>query len=210
MALIGILSLSSGCAKKRTSVLIPGSPPMAVSYEEMNGYASWYGDPFHGRRTSNGEVYNMYSLTAAHRTLPFNTIVQVNNLDNGMKVQVRVNDRGPFVKGRIIDLSYVAAQKINMVLPGTAKVRLNILRMEANTSVLSVQVGSFLEKDRAEKLAKEIRKDYSPVTIRIYESAKGHFHRVLVGEYLSRTHAVRVLRRLSSDGYDGFVIGLER
>jgi len=210
MALIGILSLSFGCRKKRISVLIPGGSPRSVAYQEINGIASWYGDPFHGRRTSNGEVYNMYTLTAAHRTLPFNTVVQVNNLDNGMKVQVRINDRGPFIDGRIIDLSYAAAQQIDMILPGIAKVRLNILRMEATNSALSVQVGSFLEKERAEKLAKEIRKGYSPVKIRVYESAKGRFHRVLVGEYSLRTNAVKVLRRLSSDGYNGFVIMLEK
>lgn len=210
MTVTGVLLLSSGCGKKRISVSIPESPGMEVTYQEINGYASWYGDPFHGRRTSNGEIYNMYSLTAAHRTLPFNTIVQVNNLDNGMQVQVRVNDRGPFIEGRIIDLSYAAAQQINMLLPGTAKVRLNILRIDTTTSAVSVQVGSFLEKEKAEKLASEIRGHYSPVAIRVYDSAKGRFYRVLVGEHSTRTDALKVLRRLSSDGYEGFVIMLER
>ncbi len=95
----------------------------------QEGVASYYGEDFHGRKTSNGEIYDMYAMTAAHRALPFNTRVLVTNLDNGKKVTVRINDRGPFVKGRIIDLSYGAARKIGMVGPGTARVRLEVIEM---------------------------------------------------------------------------------
>jgi rare lipoprotein A len=92
------------------------------------GLASWYGDKYHGRRTSNGEIYNQYKLTAAHRTLAFNTLVKVTNLKNGKSVIVRINDRGPFVRGRIIDLSYAAAKEIGMLDDGVQKVELKILR----------------------------------------------------------------------------------
>ncbi len=95
----------------------------------QEGVASYYGEDFHGRKTSNGEVYDMYAMTAAHRALPFDTRVLVTNLDNGKKVTVRINDRGPFVEGRIIDLSYGAARKIGMVGPGTARVRLEVIEM---------------------------------------------------------------------------------
>jgi rare lipoprotein A len=91
--------------------------------------ASYYADDFHGRKTANGEVFDMHALTAAHRALPFNTRVLVTNLDNGKTVVVRINDRGPFVKGRIIDLSYGAAKSVGMIGPGTARVRLNVLEM---------------------------------------------------------------------------------
>ena len=92
------------------------------------GTASYYGPKFHGRKTSSGEVFDMYALTAAHNTLPFGTLVEVTNLENDLSVVVRINDRGPFMKNRIIDLSYEAARRIGMVGPGTAKVRLEIVK----------------------------------------------------------------------------------
>ena len=94
---------------------------------EMEGVASWYGPGFHGRRTASGEIYNMYDYTAAHKTLPLGTYVRVINLENGKSVVVRINDRGPFVKNRIIDLSYAAAKKIDMIDKGTARVKLQII-----------------------------------------------------------------------------------
>ena len=95
--------------------------------DEFKGIASWYGPNFHAKKTSNGEVYDMYSLTAAHKTLPMNTVVRVDNLENGRSVIVRVNDRGPFVDGRIIDLSNTAAHQIDMVKNGTARVKVTVL-----------------------------------------------------------------------------------
>ncbi|RKZ01437.1 MAG: septal ring lytic transglycosylase RlpA family lipoprotein [Candidatus Hydrothermota bacterium] len=92
------------------------------------GIASWYGPGFHGRRTASGEVFDMYKLTAAHNHLPFGTIVEVTNLENGKKVTVRINDRGPHKRGRIIDLSYRAAQKIGLIGPGLARVRVRVLK----------------------------------------------------------------------------------
>lgn len=92
------------------------------------GVASWYGIEYHGRRTANGEIYDQYKLTAAHRTLPFNTLVKVTNLKNGKSVIVRINDRGPFIDGRIIDLSYAAAQEIDMVEDGIQQVQMKILQ----------------------------------------------------------------------------------
>jgi len=92
------------------------------------GVASWYGPDFHGKLTSNKEIYDMYDMTAAHRILPFGTVVMVTNLDNGRTATVRINDRGPFVGDRIIDLSYATARVLDMVGPGTARVRLEVLR----------------------------------------------------------------------------------
>jgi rare lipoprotein A len=94
---------------------------------QTKGIASWYGSDFHGRRTASGEIYNMYDYTAAHKTLPLGTYARVINLKNCKSVIVRINDRGPFVKGRIIDLSYAAAKKIDMIGPGTVPVRIQIL-----------------------------------------------------------------------------------
>jgi len=94
---------------------------------EMEGTASWYGEDFHGKETAGGETYNMYELTAAHKTLPLGSWVKVTNLDNGKKVVVKINDRGPFKKGRIIDLSYEAARQLDMIGEGTAQVKLKLL-----------------------------------------------------------------------------------
>jgi rare lipoprotein A len=102
-------------------------PTLAHVDDTFDGIASWYGPNFHAKKTSNGEIYNMYAMTAAHKTLPMNTIVKVENKENGKSIVVRINDRGPFVAGRIIDLSNVAAHKIDMVKKGTAKVKLTVL-----------------------------------------------------------------------------------
>jgi rare lipoprotein A len=102
-------------------------PFVAKIGDDFDGIASWYGPDFHSKKTSNGEIYDMYDMTAAHKTLPMNTVVKVENLENGKTIIVRINDRGPFVKGRIIDLSNKAAHEIDMVRRGTAKVKVSVL-----------------------------------------------------------------------------------
>src|SRR5438046_6240812 len=107
----------AGCSKKKKRVPAAASPRInAVE----TGVASWYGNPYHGRRSANGEIYDMEKMTAAHRTLPFDTWVRVENLDTHKSVEVRITDRGPFVRGRILDLSHAAAASIDMIGPGTA------------------------------------------------------------------------------------------
>src|SRR5579883_3041588 len=107
---------------------IPSTRPAPLPGSET-GIASWYGHPYHGRPAANGEIYDMEQMTAAHRTLPFDTVVRVTNLKNDKSVEVRINDRGPFVDNRIIDLSHAAAQAIDMIGPGTAQVRMDIVRL---------------------------------------------------------------------------------
>jgi rare lipoprotein A len=129
-----LVLLTAGCGKKVRAA----KPPRMGATE--TGIASWYGIPYHGRRAANGEVYDMNQLTAAHRTLPFDTWVRVKNLDNGGMVEVRIQDRGPFVGNRIIDLSKAAAQQINMIGPGTARVRLTVIRAPKHPVVLVPEV----------------------------------------------------------------------
>jgi rare lipoprotein A len=134
-------------------------PTTARVGERLNGIASWYGPNFHSKLTSNGEIYNMYAMTAAHKTLPMNTIVKVYNKENGKSVIVRINDRGPFVTGRIIDLSNVAAHKIDMVKKGTARVKVTILGFNAKitktNSKFYVQVGAFKSLNGARNLKRK-------------------------------------------------------
>ena len=125
--------------------------------------ASYYADKYNGRKTSSGEIFNMNAYTAAHKTLPFNTVVRVTNLDNGKSVQVRINDRGPFVAGREIDLSKAAASKIDMIKTGTANVRLDIVSSakeisvyETTTEKWDIQLGAFSQRANASSFAKRL------------------------------------------------------
>src|SRR2546423_168085 len=127
---------------------------LAQSLASETGLASWYGYPYHGRASASGEIYDMESMTAAHRTLPFQTQVRVINLDNDRQVEVRIIDRGPFVDGRIIDLSHAAAVAIGMIGPGTARVRVDILRLPQDAlsdGAFAVQVGAFRDRGNAER-----------------------------------------------------------
>jgi rare lipoprotein A len=126
MALAFSFSITTGCAKK-TSAHVPSSVKPAPIGETETGIASWYGVPYNGRRSANGEVYDMEKFTAAHRTLPFDTWVEVTNLENKKRIDVRITDRGPFVKGRIIDLSLAAAREIDMVIAGTVRVKIKVI-----------------------------------------------------------------------------------
>ena len=154
----------------------PGQP-----FEE--GKASWYGAPFHGRRASNGEVYDMNKLTAAHRTLPFNTVVRVTNMTNGKSTTVRITDRGPFVDNRIIDLSFAAAKEIESVGPGVVPVRLDILSaIDPTAGYFTVQIGAFRERANAERLRTRLGASYSPIQIVELPTDSGAFYRVRVGK----------------------------
>ncbi|MGD0543079.1 MAG: septal ring lytic transglycosylase RlpA family protein [Candidatus Acidiferrales bacterium] len=194
-----------------------GAPPAterqpAVPGEYVEeGVASWYGLPFNGRRTSNGEIYDMHELTAAHRTLPFNAVVRVTNLRNGKQTQVRINDRGPFVADRIIDLSLSAAEAIEMVGPGTAQVRLEIVSGPNPTAgVFAVQIGAFVKRENAQRLKAEMEARSFPVTIVTFDSANGLLYRVRVGRLATEQAAGQLAAQLhSSDEFTTFVVRLD-
>ena len=150
------------------------------SYGSEQGLASWYGGKFHGRRTANGEVYDMNRLSAAHLSLTFGTLVKVTNLDNGMFTIVRINDRGPFVTGRIIDLSRAAAEEIGMIGSGIAMVRLDVLTGEEEGGpTYVIQVGAYREKGNADRVTALLEK--AGLNVRLEETDDG-IVRVLVGD----------------------------
>lgn len=173
--------------------------------------ASWYGVPFDGHRTSNGEIYDMHEFTAAHRTLPFNSVVRVTNLANGEQTEVRINDRGPFVGNRIIDLSYAAAQAIGMVGPGTAQVRLEVVSgSNPSTGFFGVQVGAFLRPENADRLKAQLGTRYSPVNVVTYDSPTGVFYRVRVGRFDTEAGARQLAAQLhDADRFTTFVVRLD-
>ncbi|HHK60599.1 MAG TPA: septal ring lytic transglycosylase RlpA family protein [Desulfobacterales bacterium] len=198
--------------------------PTAEGYRTV-GRASWYGRPFHGRRTASGEVYNMYDLTAAHRTLPMNTYLLVRNLENGREVVVRVNDRGPFVKGREIDLSYGAAKRLGMVKKGVARVELVALgeavTVRRNGRVeprflphpdlrrgdFYVQVGSFADRANAERLKRRLLAEGRKTVVLAVQQAGRRFYRVQVRGGRTLAAARRMARRMEQAGFPGaFVV----
>ena len=166
---------------------------------KQRGVASWYGTKFHGRRTSSGESYDMFSMTAAHKTLPLPTYAKVTNLDNGKQIIVKINDRGPFAKGRIIDLSYAAAHKLDMAQKGTARVEVEAIHFSGNDRHLSpeyyapsndlpenkhryVQVGAYSNHKTAQKLAKVLDREIRlPVKITTVHRGGKKLYRVRIG-----------------------------
>jgi rare lipoprotein A len=228
MAVLGLLSLSCGCSKRQVNVNPPlqtgkvrrvesptgaENPTAAAGDEqqgiEREGIASWYGDPYHGRRTASGEVYDKNKMTAAHRTLPFNTMVLVHNLENGKDVKVRINDRGPFVKNRIIDLSFAAARKIGMVGTGSAHVRIDILEDVPVEGYYAIQVGAFRDKERAEAMQTQVAAICPPAHIVSIENDDGVLYRVQAGKYSDHSSALKALAELKKLKYDGFVVRLD-
>ena len=176
------------------------------------GIASWYGVPFHGRRASNGEVYDMHKLTAAHRTLPFDTVVRVTNLSNGKSTVVRITDRGPFVDNRIIDLSMEAAREIDSISPGVVPVRLEILSagIDPTAGFFTVQVGAFRDRGNAERLRERLNAAYSPIFIQPYDSPDGLFYRVRVGKVPGEGAAQQFGEQLRNrEGFTPMVVRLD-
>lgn len=206
-------STEPGPSKPARPAAKPGRPagaPAPEGYTE-EGVASWYGVPFHGRRASNGEVYDMYKLTAAHRTLPFDTVVRVTNLNNGKSTTVRITDRGPFVDNRVIDLSYAAAREIESVGTGIAPVRLELVSGgDPLSGFFTVQVGAFKERANAQKLKERLSASYSPIYIQPFDSPEGTFYRVRVGRVAGEVPASQFGEQLrAKENFTPLVVRLD-
>jgi len=206
---MGVLLTVCTCAKREVRH-VPYEPGKMIQYREV-GIASWYGKDYHGRKTANGEVYDMYAMTAAHCTLPFNTRVRVTNLENGKKTELRINDRGPFVAGRIIDLSFSGARVIDMVGKGTAKVTVEAFgfaggHAPALEGIFAIQVGAFAERENAARFHDQLEKKYPNVRIILWESNVQRFYRVRLGAFRTEAEARRQVEILKKDNLSGFVV----
>jgi rare lipoprotein A len=192
--------LSVACSANRKPAPLPTAhAPL------QRGTASWYGPTFQGHRTANGERYDMHRLTAAHPSLPFGTQVEVRNVRNGRSVKVRVNDRGPFSRKRIIDLSYAAAKEIGAVVSGTAMVELFLAPGESEEpppARYTVQVAAFSEEERAEALRKELNPMYPETVV----TSDGIWSRVQVGVFDDRDQADSLRRELAAIGLSSIVV----
>jgi len=217
---------AAGCAAVRA----PAPPPITNGVQV--GVASWYGPGFHGNRTANGEIYDQYELTAAHPSLPLGTRVMVTNLENGRAVQVRVNDRGPFVDGRAIDLSYAAARTIGMVGPGTVRVRIEVLGpttlaaaapvaapaalptarpsprppRDVPTGSYTVEVAALSDPDKAEHLRHVLAYRFPDAFVTPLAGTSGHYYRVRIGPYPLRTAALEHAERVVRLGYPAIIV----
>lgn len=215
-----LLTIAAGCASPPVSTVSYPEPPQktvprpyrvgSVWYQPIveakgfreRGIASWYGKQFHGKQTSSGEIYNMYDMTAAHKTLPLGTYVRVKNLETKQIVDVRINDRGPFIRKRIIDLSYAAAKKIAIVGPGTGPVEIVALKapslaaernydpVDYYSGNFTVQVGAFKNRQNAENLKRRLESEYPDVSVSTYFNGRETFFRVQAGHY---NHLEKVL-----------------
>jgi rare lipoprotein A len=208
-ALLLVCALA-GCARRKAKI---ARPAPAGRYSET-GLASWYGVPYHGRAAANGEIYDMEKMTAAHRTLPFDTVVRVTNLSNTRTVEVRITDRGPFIDGRIIDLSRAAAREIDMLGPGVVNVRVDAVRMGASApragseTGFTVQVGAFRDRTNAERLQRELARRYHPVEITSRE-AGGRIWRVRVGHKATVSEAQLLASELAKEREKVFVVRID-
>ncbi|HEC12642.1 MAG TPA: septal ring lytic transglycosylase RlpA family protein [Acidiferrobacteraceae bacterium] len=193
-------------------------PIRSARHYKERGVASWYGKKFHGRRTSNGEVYDMYRMSAAHRTLPLPSFLRVTNLANARSVVVRVNDRGPFYDNRLIDLSYAAAHRIGVLATGTALVELQGVSGESNAGLesgaprsldyaggapqLYLQVGAFISRANAERLRLRLEQaQLGPVVIQMARSGARKVHRVRIGPLNSVTQGDDLAEKVSHQGF---------
>ena len=207
-----LLCLSMACASSRPLAVREATPPaadFAAGWRE-EGIASWYGgaDGFEGKPTASGEIYDSSLLTAAHRELPLGTLVEVSSLESGKSVRVRINDRGPFVKGRIIDLSRAAAGRLDLVGPGIGRVRVTLLERGLEppplslTGLWAVQIGSFADAGNARRQAERARVIGQTVSLEPYNGLT----RVKVGSFGSRGEAGEVLAALEEQGFEGIVV----
>jgi rare lipoprotein A len=213
VAVLGCLLFPTGCAHREATM--PSARPSAPAQTQVEegwtekGIASWYGEPYHGRRTASGEIYDMNQMTAAHKTLAFGTKVKVNRRDTGADVVVRINDRGPFIEGRIIDLSYAAAKKIGLDVDGVAPVKIKVVgHTDAHTAAPAasaseeaedcfwVQVGAFSDRSNAARAEKNLEKaGHNAVML---ESADGLW-RVRIGPFDSEKKAEKTRNRVTRD-----------
>jgi rare lipoprotein A len=207
--------LAASCAHKKHG-RVPAVPahaarPVKIGDSET-GLASWYGHPYHGRPAADGETYDMETLVAAHRTLPFNTWVRVTNLSNQETVDVRIIDRGPFVNGRIIDLSHAAARQIGLLGPGVGQVRIEVIRAPEGVAAgaFAVQVGAFRVKENAERLCVQMEQRYGVARL-VPRAGTPDLWRVLVGAEATMDAAAALAQRIQNETGEnnGFVVRLD-
>jgi rare lipoprotein A len=219
VSILACATVIAGCGGKKTTVAAPGfktrgsaqnvAPPVGTA---ERGLASWYGHPYHGRAAADGEIYDMETMVAAHRTLPFQTLVRVRNLSNDKTVDVRIIDRGPFVQGRIIDLSHAAAKEIDLIGPGVGQVEITIIGTPAipEPALFAVQVGAFREKANADRAQQNMMAAYGAAKA-VLRGSDPPVWRILAGRENSPDAAEVLAKRIRAEQHEpqAFVVRLD-
>lgn len=210
--LCGFILINTSCSSRKVSTYREPSRPQYSGKLYQTGVASWYGPKFNGRKTANGEIYNMNILTAAHKQLPFNTLVEVKNTRNGRRVMVRINDRGPFVKNRIIDLSKKAASRIDMLSTGTAPVEIRILKpgdspvyvnnrpVKQREAGYFIQAGAFGDPDNARRYLRKVKSILPEMNFKLVRADR--ILRITSASFKSRSKIEQAIRTLRANGID--------
>jgi peptidoglycan lytic transglycosylase len=200
-----LVATLAACGGAPKPTYFPGYP---VGFVER-GVASWYGPGFDGNKTANGERYDMHQLTAAHRTLPLGSIAMVRSMSTGRQVTVRINDRGPFARGRVLDLSLAGAQALGMTGAGTDQIELRVVGYQGRTAdmgVLRVQVGSFADQQNALSLLERAKQLYSGGRVQVVDLPEGKRYRVQIGQFSMEAQAEAAATHLESSlGLQAFV-----
>jgi rare lipoprotein A len=206
-----VLLALPACSLPPSRVKVPSVPGADIPLTQT-GTASWYGPGFHGKATASGVIYNQNDFTAAHQTLPLGTKVMVTNLENGSAIEVTINDRGPFVKARIIDLSYAAGAALGMIGPGTIPVRIEVIdspypiRSIPASIHYTLQLGSFSQLDNAEQLRRRVAGVFSDVSIVAFSAKDTTYFRVRLGSYSDRHAAEAQARRVAHAGFSVMIV----
>jgi rare lipoprotein A len=216
LVMVCLLLAAVSCSTGKNIRSEPTQPPVETRSDfYQSGIASWYGDDFQGKATADGEIYDMHKLTAAHQTLPFHTLVEVENQENGKKVLVRINDRGPFLKDRIIDLSLQAAQRLAMTDKGTAAVTLRVLRMNAASvpagspgagdtgAECCVQAGAFAVRENADDLLLTLAEIFPDLRFRVI--VEGDIFKVLSEKLSAASRCREILDKMAEYQLQGFM-----
>jgi rare lipoprotein A len=207
--------MTASCAGTVDVMPEPASPPIqtvsaaiaqTVTAFRQRGTASWYGKDLHGRRTASGELFDMYGLSAAHRTLPLGSMIRVTNLENNRSTSVRVNDRGPFIKSRVIDLSYGAARELVFAAEGTAQVVIERLDELPGTTPFTVHAAQYVEEENARLLKERLSAKFEIISIIPGVTNLGMLYHVEVGVYATEEKADLVAGRVTQEGLEPVVI----
>ena len=200
-----VIAMLAACSGAPKPVYFSGYP---IGFVE-HGVASWYGPGFHGNKTANGERYDMHQLTAAHRTLPLGSIAVVRSMSTSRQVTVRINDRGPFARGRVLDLSLAGAHALGMIGAGTDQIELRVVGYQGRTTdmgFLRVQVGSFSDQQNALNLLERVKPFYSGGRIQFVDLPEGRRYRVQIGQFSREAQAEDAVSHLESSlGLQAFV-----
>jgi rare lipoprotein A len=210
---VGLVLFLAACSVPQTRPFPSGSvtPPNGAGLTQT-GIASWYGPGFHGKPTASGAIYDQNEISAAHQTLPLGTRVMVTNLENGRATELVINDRGPFAKGRILDLSYGAGQALGVIRPGTVPVRIEVLDAPYKIDTIrtsldwTLQLGSFSQLENAQQLRDRVANSFSDVSIVPLQMKTATFYRVQVGKFSDRAVAEEQAKQLTQSGFPVMIL----